>query len=111
MNRPDLSPVPGVSKPQTCHRCKKPFSADDVRPIGRGFKILAALAFAAVHSGAFLMEEWSQNYCRSCRRRLSAVSLAVASLALILAATALRWAAEQGYLSLALGFWSRFLPH
>ncbi len=88
-----------------CYRCSRSLSDGEGKPIPFGFKILASAASAMMHGGAFLFSEFSQDYCASCRRWLSLMSLVLALLVLGIAALVLSWAAREGFVEMALKYW------
>jgi hypothetical protein len=84
------------SESARCHRCDRPLSPGEGRPVGWSFKMLAGLSLGAVHAGMWLWEELSRDYCSRCRKWLSFLSVVLAALVVCLAFIGFRWALEQG---------------
>lgn len=81
----------------TCFRCKKVLT-EPPQPMAPVFKLIASLSLAPLHGGLWAMEEFSKEYCDRCRKRLSALSVLLALLVLLIAGMVLKWVLGKGFL-------------
>ena len=81
-----------------CHRCGRAAPVDEVRPVSTFIKLLAAFSLGAVHMGTWMWTILSENYCASCRRRLSIFSVLGATAMLSLIAYGFSWMIRKGFL-------------
>lgn len=79
-----------------CYRCKRDIPADKARPILLLFKVLASFSLAPFHVGLWMWTYLSNDFCVSCRRRLSLMSMAGALFIGALVALGFWWAIGKG---------------